>query len=379
MTQRLRVLIRTLPLEDGNYGGILQAFALQHVIAAAGADPVTDISRSDRDSNVKSLVRRLGVLLGVAPMSWRNRVRNDAAGRELAKFVYANLHTVRLFDMSVARRTEYCASIDLFIAGSDQVWRSRYADVGSYMFSFLGSTSALRASYAASFGSDNLSEYDASLIEKSRENLERFTAVSVREDSGVNICRDEFGIEAQSHVDPTLLLTEEDYRRVAVEPPASADPYIATYVLDQPIGLERMISDISAGLGSDIRSLTHSGELSAGDLGERKILSVPEWLGLIAGSEYVVTDSFHGTVFAIINKVPFVSIVNVGRGASRFESLLNLLGLSGRLISLDEFESESALRILKTPISWGDVHGIIDAEKDRSISYLRDLLAEAER
>ena len=96
--------------------------------------------------------------------------------------------------------------------------------------------------------------------------------------------------------------------------------------------------------------------------------SVDDWLQNINRSEFVVTDSFHGTVFAILFNKPFVTIGNVGRGLARFESLLGRLGLLDRLV--EDIQSDVILKLSDKQIDFSKVNGIIDDERANSLDFL---------
>lgn len=370
--RRPKVLIRTLPLEDANYGGILQAYALQHVLTSLGAEPTTDISRTDRESAVKALLRRVAVRTRLSPKSWIERVRHDDVGQWLAWFVHSRMRVVRLFDLGRDEFDRVCRETDLFLVGSDQVWRPRYADVTSYMFDFVD-PQVPRASYAASFGSDDVDVFGEALIANARELLGRFSAVSVRENSAVRICREQFGVAAESHLDPTFLVTAEHYREIA-DDTGDAFPYVATYVLDATPALDSELREVFEEIGVPARSLSHTSSADQGRLASASALSVPQWLGVIQSAQFVVTDSFHGTVFAIINHIPFVTITNHSRGAARFQSLLGLLGLQDRLVGSNGLDAREVVDVLKTSVNWSAVDGIIVGERERAMAYLQNLL-----
>jgi hypothetical protein len=372
LTAPPRVLIRTLPLEDGNYGGILQAYALQHVLTDLGASAVTDLSRVDAEPGWKSLARQFAVSLRMAPTSWRERVRHDQAGRELARFVLKRLSVTRVFEMKPTERRAFLRDFDIFLVGSDQVWRRRYADVPSYMLDFVPTRTGILASYAASFGTETLEGYDSVLRRRASELLSRFDAVSVRESSAVDLCAQELGIDAVWHLDPTLLLDRADYSVVSNGERETTSSILASYVLDSSTAISMAIERVAEKVDAVVDTLAHSSM-------SNRILSVEQWLASISTSDFVVTDSFHGTVFAIVHRVPFVTIINADRGRARFDSLLGSLGLEARLIEADTVSPSVLEAHLRTPIAWTAVESRLAEERARSRTYLSDLISKAMR
>ena len=215
-----RVLITTLSL-NGNYGGILQAFALQRVVRDLGFEPVTDTSRP------KSLLKRLRWRLLQQPYRWFRRVSRSRSDRQwlmsrrvtapLRAFVAQNIRTGSYMEIAGTPRgrARLARRYRTFVVGSDQVWRARYADIPTQFLDVLEPIAGgrpRRISYAASFGVDDIAEYTPDDRSRAAALIRRFDAVSVREDSGVAICREEFGVGAERHVDPTMLLTVDRYR-----------------------------------------------------------------------------------------------------------------------------------------------------------------------
>lgn len=381
------VLVRTLPVSAGNYGGILQAFALQRVLESLGLNPVTDstpltaVHRSFT-TNVKLLVKKTAFRLGIPGLLKPDWVRNElrfALDRSLADFVAQYVPQVRLYGEASRPDPVLLATFDGFLVGSDQVWRAKWSDVASYLLDFLDPGDARpRVAYAASFGRDDIAEYNGELRLKSRELAQRLTDVSVRERSGIDICKREWGVDAEHHVDPTLLLHPGCYARLA----ASSTPYasgnnVVSYVLDENPGVARQIQQVAMQLGAPAVSLVPDVPRSWREFRlSREQFARPrveQWLGAIAAARFVVTDSFHGTVFALLNNVPFVAIANRTRGASRFESLLETFGLEERLI---EPGGKVPTSILSNTIDWAYVNERIELERERGVQYLRRAFAD---
>lgn len=380
-----RVLILTLSL-NGNYGGILQAFALQRVVRDLGFRPVTDTSRP------KSLLKRLRWRLVQQPYRWFRRVSRSRTDRQwlmsrrvtaaLRAFVAANVETGSYMEIAGTPRgrARLARRFRTFVVGSDQVWRARYTDIPTQ---FLGALEPLtgdrprRISYAASFGVDDIAEYTPDDRSRAAALLKRFDAVSVREDSGVSICREEFGVGAERHVDPTMLLTAERYlalvsRAEGVGSPAAGRVLLYRLDSNDEIGRIQALVDERLGL-PPLEFLPPQpsgfGEF-ASDPAAFTLPSIERWLGCFASADFVITDSFHGCVFSILFNRPFIVHANRERGAARFASLLRVFGLEHHLVGTD---TRSIDERVFAP-DWGRVNSVLTAERERGLSYLREQL-----
>lgn len=217
---------------------------------------------------------------------------------------------------------------DAYVVGSDQVWRPAYSPfLPNFYLDFLGDAPAKRISYAASFGVDTW-EADDSMTNLIRPLAQRFDAITVREASGVTLCEKYLGVQAKVMPDPTLLLTAEDYLEVCGPKHDEQEHYIAAYILDKGEKEQSLINRISADLGLPVRFI---GLLDWA----KRTDSLESWIESIAQASFVITNSFHGTVFSILFEKRFLSITNSRRGSSRFSSLLESVGLQDHLASED--------------------------------------------
>lgn len=354
----MKVGILTLPLSI-NYGGILQAYALQTVLERLGHEPVV-INRNilwtvpGWKLPLIHAVRRAGrVLTGKDIVVDKEISHNNAVlsrSRYTAMFVSSHIRTV-----TVERYSDLSERMfDAIVVGSDQIWRPKYfyADIRDAYLHFARKWQIRRVAYAASFGTDEW-EYTPEQTAACAALAGRFDAVSVREDGAVELCRSRLGVDSVRLLDPTLLLDAEDY--VSLLSPADRSRYarlcsassgrLFVHFLDgspqkhsfaERAGSEWGLSPFSlqqpAEAGSGISSVTTPG-VPAGILGEwTPQPPVEDWIGAFLKADAVVTDSFHGCIFSMIFRKPFIVIGNKERGMSRFVSLLSLLGLEDRLV-----------------------------------------------
>ena len=356
-TSRPRVGIVTLPL-NRNFGGNLQAFALADTLSRLGVEPVLlDRRKNKENSDPITLTGRFTI--HAAPL-------NTAFIRQNIPAISVRLTNTRQFTAAVR-----ALGLSAVITGSDQVWRPRYAKklLGDLFLSSLADTGVRRLSYAASFGADNW-EFQPADEEMAKAALSGFDAVSCREDAGVEMCAQHLHVQAAHVLDPTFLVPLDRYRQVTkdVPTPPSAEN-IAVYVLDKNPLAAGVIAQLSGALGmsayaTDGHPYAEQDPLLAKDGDGR-----PEhWIASIAQAGLVVTDSFHGMVFAIMFNRPFVVFANPDRGLARFTSLLGQLGLSDRLIMDTEVpEIEALLR----PVDWAQVNVRLDKARAASLDFLR--------
>lgn len=370
--------IITHPLR-GNYGGMLQAYALQetltrmgHTVRIVDMRTTTD-ARGMKESLKQSVREKLAKLF--LSLGWHNRFANPAyPARAMGKRFAARFTHL----LPISAKQPPC---DAYVVGSDQVWRCLYVRgyAGGVPFFFLKQASpAVRArsiAYAASFGTDTWEGTPEETAECASL-LQDFKAVSVRESSGIELCRRHLNrTDAVRMPDPTLLATDEDYRRImeaeGCRPGRTASPYCAHYLLDNNEAKQNILHAAArlAGLQEGPAMMarpdapTRRGRLPMG--GGR-------WLSELKHARLMITDSFHGCVFSIIFNKPFLCIMNEGRGVTRMQELLSTYGLENRLLPSSAGEADIAAA-LSTPIDWERVNGIRAAERERGLRFLREL------
>ena len=367
---RAKIGILTLPLW-GNYGGLLQAFALYRSCERLGLNPgIAEWTTPERGGRWIRLMRTFRRKLLKAL-----RMLTSGAGADVLFHYRLTLQSRAFVSRFIPMRYEDGSASsnppDAYIVGSDQVWRLSYRKDHEPGFYFLSRASeAQRRSsiaYAASFGSDRW-EGDETEAEECARLLRDFNAVSVREHSGVRLCRENLGCPSAVQMpDPTLLAQMSDYEDVMNSEPSPCPnkPYLASYILDHSEQVEPLIESVSQELGLGWSSL-----LPHRSAQDQKVepLSVASWLSLMRGSRALITDSFHGCVFALIFHIPFVCLGNSHRGMSRFDSLLSTFGLRDRLLL--EHSRDKIGQLLDKPIDWQRIDAIREGEKQRGLAFI---------
>ncbi len=377
----MKLGILTHPLY-GNYGGMLQAYALVKYLRECGHDAY-NLSYEPRSYRKilhnpfkRAKERFRSFLLKLHPALCRFKMPQLLQIELGQDFERKYVPHLSLGNTPTTQLEEY--GIEAIVVGSDQVWRGESAKaMKSFPYFFLDfAPEKIRnasISYAASFGKDTWEGTD----EEARicgKLLHDFRAVSVRETSAISMCKQLFDIEACRVADPTLLLHTEDYN-LLIDAETTWSPeenYIATYILDAAPAITKTISAVATDSKLAIQPLRATTQ--AHKSRDRFPISVAQWLKLIRDSEYLVTDSFHGCVFAIIFNKPFVCLGNKGRGATRFESLLSTYGLRHRIVS--NISHDSIQQVLETPIDWEYVNKVHCQERKAANQFIRSNLLQ---
>lgn len=376
----MKIGILTLPLHT-NYGGILQAYALQTILENMGHEVV--VFDTPNEYPLPPLWK--------LPICFAKRIMMKCLGKPQKVFVERHLNHERLVisqniqpfvDTYIHRKvirsfkelkaTDY----DAIVVGSDQVWRTIYftpmwfhQPMDNAFLVFAENWNIRRLSYAASFGTDKW-EYTKEETEKCKKLIGKFNAISVREDGGVDLCRKHFNVSAQHVFDPTMLLSKEDYMELFLKSKTPRSKgNLLVYVLDEKPELNMLVDNIVKERHLVPFSVNNPYEADGSKPLEKRIkLSVESWLRGFYDADIVVTDSFHACAFSIIFKKQFVVIGNKSRGMSRFESLLKMFGLEDRLITgFNDFQKMKE-------IDYDVVYEKYEVLKDVSYRFLKDNL-----
>lgn len=333
----MKIAILTQP-QKTNYGGILQAYALQTVLNQRGHN-VTVVNRrynweacaklSGRlllfriGSLVKTIVRKYilrqkgYVIMNPFSLDYHSKMTE----LDTLPFVkkYINLSR-KIFTSESLKAYIQQAKFDAYVVGSDQVWRPRYSPCITDFFlkEVPVDIKALKISYASSFGTD-VWEFSQEETVECASLAKGFDMISVREHSGVQLCNEYLGVEAIHLLDPTMLLDTKDYISLIEKADTKRSPgNLFCYILDESPDAEQIIS-----------FLQNDGYIPyyAGLNPVKYDVSVEQWLRNFYDATFVLTDSFHACVFSILFKKPFVVLRNKDRGTARIDSLLGIFGL----------------------------------------------------
>ena len=337
----MKLAIMTQPL-GRNYGGMMQAYALQKVLRDMGHEVVTINHHASPQGTVYNLAR-LGIRLlkkvtGERKLPVNFEKHYSYIFQDTQAFVDKHIIQSKYIDNDKDLKSHFeKTNYDAVIVGSDQTWRPMYSpNIHNYYLDFLEhDTNIKKIAYASSFGVDTW-EYSAEETYRCAELAKLFDVISVREQSGVDLCKKYLGVESECVLDPTLLLDKEDYLVLIGDRYKGAQGKgVLTYFLDMNEEKESAAEQLAGKLGTHTYKCYANVSISqptSANVSDYKMPPVEEWLASFANAEFVLTDSFHGMVFSIIFEKPFLVVVNKERGAARFESLLGKIGLLERIV-----------------------------------------------
>lgn len=377
----MKVGMVTMP-QHTNYGGILQAYALKTAIGSLGHE-VTVFDQKNKTwfpplwkapfmYTKRALLRVLKGSKGPEVFrEFRLKREFSIVSSRLAPFVSKELSPRVLGSYTEIKEGEY----DAFVVGSDQVWRPcNFDPIQDAFLRFAKGWNVRRVSYAASFGTSEL-EYEYVLLEECAELLGAFDAVSVREDSGVQLCDEWFDCEKAVHVlDPVMLLDVEHYKRLAEDAAVrKSKGKIATYILDSSKVKDNVTAFVTRCTGKEIADLSVYPKDRYLPLKDRIVPPIEEWIAGFEDADFVVTDSFHGCVMSILFHKPFLVIGNSARGLSRVLSLLNIFGLESRLVEGIDPDDDGEGWLME--MDWDSVDAILEQWRVKSKAFLSDALS----
>ena len=345
----MRIGVLTFYWSQDNYGQLLQAYALQRYLEAAGHEAFLIQYRLDSDFIHKPVWKRIWKVFH--PIKLMRFLKAHVEARRVATEQTAHSRHFDIFREKYLKMTPHSYAnwadlqndppeADCYIVGSDQVWNFGGDDadlnwmrniVHAYFLDF-GNPSIYRMSYAASWSVHSL---PAPLKTEIKPLLAKFNYISVREADGIRLCAECGRPDAEWVVDPTMLLDVEQYRQLYrtedVEPPER--PYLFMYMLDTGFDFPlNTVYDWASAHGLDVIYATGNSMLT-----KRKVayLTILQWLGYLDHATAVFTNSFHGAVFATLFHRPYGVLPRKGKSAgmnTRLETLFRVAHLPERYI-----------------------------------------------
>lgn len=371
--KKLKIGILTFWWSNDNYGQLLQCYALQKYLRDAGYDAFL-IRYDSRNDYVRTpfLLRCFKALnLVLLCRFFVHKIQHKINSKKVLEESKLNdrhfddfrvkyiVQSEKLYT-SYNQLKENPPEADVYILGSDQVWnfwQSRLSQcwnlVHAYFLDF-GSKQTKRISYAASWGKTELPE---DFIKEISPLLKNFDYVSVREKSGIDLCR-KCGYEnAEFRCDPTLLLTSDNYRLLYKENETLEDtskrknPYLFLYMLNNTCDFDiQKVYDFAAQKNLEVVYVTGNSKI---DKYKKTFATIPQWLSLIDNAEYVVTNSFHCCVFSLIFAKNFAAVPLTKTMAgmnSRIETLCEIFGIKPRWVTSEFSDDLSVLEEKVNPV-----------------------------
>jgi len=339
-----------------NYGNRLQNYALQKAIENQGYE--VDTIRLNRLNWFKKKKFNLGEIKRKYqnPSLFQSNKNRERIFSEFSnnyinetEEIY-NIHD----DLSVLNNL-----FDLFFVGSDQVWNpAMNSESSAYFLQFANSKK--RFSYSASFG---VAELDSKLTNKYKAWLADFNMISVRENEGANLVEKLTGKKPPVLSDPTVLLNKDEWLSISEKPDnVYGKNYLLTYFLGEiPQEYKLQINNISKLYNLEMINLADVSDTETYETGPS------EFIEYINNCTLFCTDSFHGTLFSIMFKKPFIAYRRKGGKStfSRIETLLNTYNFQYR--KNEHIDSESVLNI-----DFSHVDKILNLEREQGYNFIKN-------
>ena len=269
---------------------------------------------------------------------------------------------------------------DSFLVGSDQMWTPLATKLVGYTF-FLDfvDLNKKKIAFSTSFGQDTFLA-EEKICNTASDFLKRFDAISVREYTGISICKDKLGVQAEQIIDPVFMCTPEKYDELAGDAEVDVpEKYLLSYILDPTPEKERAVAEIAVREGLEVLSIMSMRDYdkNAAKFNVGKIVPKPsteQFLKYIKNCSYLVTDSHHGACMGIIYGRNYVAITNASRGVTRFETVAKAFGLESRVLynPLDAVGNDK----IHQPIDYTRVRKAIDKESQNAWCWLERAFAK---
>lgn len=331
----MKIGIITLDTSNNNYGQKLQLYALQTFLARKEVE----VWHEKAEMKIHSLTIHR-VVKAFNPNAWVEYISSRKRILKNMKVDFVQDRKFTTFEKRWINTLSKCC--DIYFVGADQVWNF----IGFYgknfnnfltVFFLKKYKNVKKISYAASWGSANPKGRYAKKI---AECLKDFDYVSVREKDGIDKCKVCGRDDAVVVPDPTLLLQPNDYRELYKDEEFTRkeEPYVFFYYLDNGGKFDKQsVFEWASCKGLNVVYVTANGVV---DDYEKCYPTIPQWIWLVEHAEYVVTNSYHGTIFSLLFERKFGSIMLNGENAgmnSRFDTLWEICNVSPRIIEGSDF------------------------------------------
>lgn len=349
-----------------NYGAVLQCWALCRFLTQHGFNvrilnnvPHLNFQNFYKNKLVDLAIRFCPQLV----RCWRPAV----AEQKITNLIFDRFRNSHLPELTKAlysekRFRQQIEEIDIFISGSDQIWNiDMTGPLRHYFYLDFVPENKTKIAYAPSFGHGEWNHNDSDTREIIAL-LKRYDRISVREESGAEICREKFGVNAKVVLDPVLLLGRNDFRALFSRKETRSE-YILVFAFNQDQKLIDFVREISRRRGERLLVVNANNRFSVEELVPQPTVGV--LLELIDRSSFVITDSFHITIFSLLSHKEFIVLPARERGLSRLMDLLAMVETPDRLV-LNGYTGVEKLKKL----DFQQIDMLLDAARERSAQFL---------
>lgn len=350
-----------------NYGTALQALALQKYLRTNGFDVDLinyTIEEKKKKKNLKHLFPR--IILKLNKIRYKNLFLSKT--EKFKSIIYDNCNVTKEVT-NVEEYIKLCNSYDIVIFGSDQIWNP---DVyHPFYFANFDEIKCKLVAYAPSFGMNHIPE---DKIEELKKALSRFSSIAVREEDGCKIIKQLIDIDVDTVVDPTLLLEKNKWKEFEEPIDICKDDYVLCYFLSDNLCHWKAARTFAKKKNLKLVVIPHDGLSYIQSKYVVRSCTVGNFLSLIKNAKYVLTDSFHGSVFSLIYEKQFVlferhSNKNSSSQNSRLYNLLRMVGLNEILLKNGTKEIEDV-----DNIDYSLVRKKINCITKKSEDYLKQVI-----
>ncbi|MCM1508601.1 MAG: polysaccharide pyruvyl transferase family protein [Ruminococcus flavefaciens] len=361
-----------------NYGSVLQTYATQKVLENLGCDvEFVDYWRKNQTEQARvEMLLESRTMKKFKPIWNINEFTKKTAVYILKcfvkqqkmptkDFIRQNVNLTKKRYFSFEELIKNPPKADIYITGSDQVWNSIWNEgIEKPYFLEYAPKEKPRISFSASIGREELSLEE---MEELKPLLKKYSAISMREESGVNLLAD-MGIKSEIILDPTLMIDYRQWKKIAVFNKKHTKPYLLIYQLNANPKMDKYAKELAALKNWNIIRIGYSH--SDRKKGGRCVMSpsVNEFLGYFIHAECVLTDSFHATAFSLNFGKNFVTIAPP-RFSTRIENILKLTGTENKLLtSYNDFQIADSVYDVKK------VQKILNLERKKGYLFLKNAL-----
>ena len=355
-----------------NYGSALQTYASQKVLTNLGCEvEIVDYypnrmrnygSLKQLYTDAKPFHKNAWKCMAIAMCKYPSMIKLK---KVFVPFTGKYFHKTMVYNSNLELRQNPPVA-DVYCTGSDQVWNDYLEGTfdESYFLNF-APDQAKKIAFSASFGRDDIHCEELAPV---RELLEKYSAISVREESGLKILSDIDVKNKKCVLDPTFLLSKKDWMSLAI--PVEETNYILVYKLHEDSLTSEVALAIAHQTGKKVIRMS-SDYLKRIKNGKTIVApKVEEFISYIANASIVVTDSFHATAFSLNLNVPFIS-VKWKMFNDRIETILHKVGLENRSVST----IEDALKVYDEKIDFQKTNQYLKKESDDTIQFLKEALS----
>lgn len=370
-----------------NYGSMLQAYATQKVLdnmeipnETINIDENIDFANGKKKyymsqiTNIPFIKSKLGMVKLKLDKKINKNLGNNIQIRDNKYKEFEKNFKLTKPYKTYKELSAQCANYSDVIVGSDQLWLPVNVVADYYTLNWVPDN-VNKVSYATSFGVSTVPDKYKNDYKKF---LNRINCLSTREEAGIKLVEQLSDNKATLVCDPTLLLNKEEWMDIQKEEPIIKEKYILCYFLGKNIEHRKFAERLKEKTGCKIVSLNHADEYvkysdkfcdyAPYDIGPA------EWINLIRNAEYVCTDSFHGTVFSLINNTKFFTFERYSNKNSkvstnsRIYSLLGIVDLKERILS----GTENVDDVIKMQINFDNVNEKLDKFRESSKGFLKN-------